>query len=94
MPDTRTVKKILNWKPLTKKSHGIPKYRWEDNIKQDFRICKSVHLHTFKRINTKQMQQLITGLLLVVYMQLNMFRPSSRPSSGATITAVAASGLP
>jgi hypothetical protein len=36
MPDTRTVKKIFNWKPLTKTSQGRPKYRWEeDNIKQD-----------------------------------------------------------
>jgi capsule polysaccharide modification protein KpsS len=34
MPDTRTVKKIFNWKPLTKRSQG----RWEDNIKQD--ICQ------------------------------------------------------
>jgi hypothetical protein len=37
MPDTRTVKKIFNWKPLTKRSQGKPKYRWEDN-KQD--ICQ------------------------------------------------------
>jgi len=37
MPDTRTVKKIFNWKPLTKRSQGRPKYRWEDNMKQD--IC-------------------------------------------------------
>jgi hypothetical protein len=29
------------------------------------------------------MQQFITGLLLVVYIQLNMFRASSCPSSGA-----------
>ena len=29
------------------------------------------------------MQQLITGLLLVVEIQLNMFRASSCPSSGA-----------
>ena len=29
-----------------------------------------------------------------VYVQLNMFRASSLPSSGATTTAVAASGLP
>ena len=35
MSDTRTVKKIFNWKPLTKRSQGRPKYRWEDNIKQD-----------------------------------------------------------
>jgi len=32
MPDTRTVKKVFNWKPLTKRSQGRPKYRWEDNI--------------------------------------------------------------
>ena len=38
MPDTGTVKKIFNWKPLTKRSQGRPKYRWEDNIKQD--ICQ------------------------------------------------------
>ena len=38
MPDTRTVKKIFNWKPLTIRAQGGPKYRWEDNIKQD--ICQ------------------------------------------------------
>jgi hypothetical protein len=38
MPDTRTVKKIFNWKSLTKRSQGRPKHRWEDNIKQD--ICQ------------------------------------------------------
>jgi hypothetical protein len=38
MPDNRTVKKIFNWKPLTKRSQGRPKYRWEDDIKQD--ICQ------------------------------------------------------
>jgi hypothetical protein len=38
MPDTRTVKKIFNWKPLTKRSQGRPKYKSEDNIKQD--ICQ------------------------------------------------------
>ena len=39
MPDTRTVKKIFNWKPLTKRSQGRPKYRLEDNIQQD--ICQT-----------------------------------------------------
>jgi len=38
MPDTRTVRKICNWKHLTKRSQGRPKHRWEDNIKQD--ICQ------------------------------------------------------
>ena len=35
MPDTRTVKKIFKWDPLTKRSQGRPKYWWEDNVKQD-----------------------------------------------------------
>ena len=38
MSDTRTFKKIFKWKPLTKSSQGRPKYRWEDNTKQD--ICQ------------------------------------------------------
>jgi hypothetical protein len=38
MSDTRTVKKIFNWKPLTKRSQKRPKYKWEDNIKQH--ICQ------------------------------------------------------
>jgi capsule polysaccharide modification protein KpsS len=38
MPDTRTVKKIFNCKPLNKISQGRPKYRWEDNITWD--ICQ------------------------------------------------------
>ena len=32
------LKKIFKWKPLTKRSQGRPKYRWEDNITQD--ICQ------------------------------------------------------
>jgi hypothetical protein len=41
------------------------------------------------------MQQLITGLLSVVYIPLNMFRVSLCTSSGALSTAAAAaSGLP
>jgi len=35
MPDSRTVKKIFNWTPLTARSKGRPKQRWEDNIIQD-----------------------------------------------------------
>jgi hypothetical protein len=38
MSDIRTVKKIFNWKHLIKRLQGRPKYRWEDNIKQD--ICQ------------------------------------------------------
>jgi len=39
MPDSRTVKKIFKWNPLTKRSQGRPKYRREDNVKQD--ICQT-----------------------------------------------------
>jgi hypothetical protein len=37
-PDTRTVKKIFKWTPLTERTQGKPKYKWKDNIKQD--ICQ------------------------------------------------------
>jgi len=38
MPDTRTLKKIFKWNPLTKRSQGRPKCRWEDSVKHD--ICQ------------------------------------------------------
>jgi hypothetical protein len=38
MTDNEAVKKIFNWKPLTKRRQGRPKYKWEVNIKQD--ICQ------------------------------------------------------
>jgi hypothetical protein len=38
MSDSGTVKKMFNWKPLTKRSQGRPKYIWEDNIKRE--ICQ------------------------------------------------------
>ena len=48
MPDTRTVKKIFNWKPLTKRSQGRPKYRWEYNIKQDIYQMKIKKLDSLR----------------------------------------------
>jgi hypothetical protein len=39
MPDSRTVK-IFNWTPLTARSKGRPKQRWEDNVIQDIRQMK------------------------------------------------------
>jgi hypothetical protein len=40
MPDTRTVKKLFKWNPLTKRPEGRPKNRWEDNIIQDLSHMK------------------------------------------------------
>ena len=47
-----------------------------------FKVCKSVHHHTFQ-INQPTRCNNFSSLLLDVYVQLNMFRASSRPSSGA-----------
>jgi hypothetical protein len=38
MPNTRTMKQIFKWSPLTKVSQERPTYMWEDNIKED--ICQ------------------------------------------------------
>ena len=35
MPDTRTVKKTFNGKPLIKRSQGRHKYRWADMVQRD-----------------------------------------------------------
>ena len=40
------------------------------------------HKIIYSNESTNQMKQLITGLLLVVQIQLNLFRASSCPSSG------------
>ena len=47
----------------------------------------------FFQINQPSRCNNFSSLLLDVYVQLNMLRASSRPSSGATTTAVAASGF-
>jgi len=39
MPETRATKKIFKWNPLTTRTRGRPKYRWEDII-QDLRHMK------------------------------------------------------
>jgi hypothetical protein len=57
-----------------------------------FKFCQSVYYHTIQ-INQPTGCNNSSSLLLDVYVQLNMFRASSHPSSGATTTAVAASGF-
>jgi hypothetical protein len=46
-----------------------------------FKVCKSVHHHTFQ-IKQPARCNNFSSLLLDVYIQLIMFRASSRPSSG------------
>ena len=35
MPDDRMVKKVYEWKPMSKQSLERPKNRWENDIKND-----------------------------------------------------------
>jgi hypothetical protein len=35
MPETRMVKAIHSWKPISKRPTGRPKARWEDDVKKD-----------------------------------------------------------
>jgi hypothetical protein len=54
-------------------------WMYESSFK--FKVCKSVHHHTFQ-MNQPTRRNNFSSLLLDVYVQLNMFRASSRPSSG------------
>jgi hypothetical protein len=47
-----------------------------------FKVCKSMRHHTIQ-INQPTRCNNFSSLLLDVYVQLNMFQASSRPSSGA-----------
>ena len=47
-----------------------------------FKVCKSVHHRTFQ-INRQPDATIFPFYYADVYLQLNMFRASSRPSSGA-----------
>jgi hypothetical protein len=35
MPETRMVKAMHSWKPISKRPTGRPKTRWEDDVKKD-----------------------------------------------------------
>jgi len=48
-----------------------------------FDIRGSVHHSTIHKEKSKKMQQCIKILLFRIYMKLNMFRATHRPSSGA-----------
>jgi hypothetical protein len=58
-----------------------------------FNVCQFVHHHLIQ-INQPTRCKNFSSLLLNVYVQLNMFREFSPPSSGAQTTAIAVSGLP
>jgi hypothetical protein len=52
------------------------------NRGSNIKVCKSVHHHTIQ-VNHPTRCNNFSSLLLDIYLQLNMFRASSRPSSGS-----------
>jgi hypothetical protein len=46
MQETRMVKAILSWKPISKRPTGRPKTRWEDSIKKDIQTLKAQNWKT------------------------------------------------
>ena len=63
-------------------------------IEEKFIQALQVRASSYFQLNQPTRCSNLSSLLLVVQIQLNMFRTSSCPSSGAKTTAVAASGLP
>jgi hypothetical protein len=35
MPDDSMLKKVYEWSPMSTRSKGRPKHRWEDDVKND-----------------------------------------------------------
>jgi len=42
MPETSTVKKKHKWKPFTGRPVGRPKFRWEDDVRNDLKKMKLI----------------------------------------------------
>jgi hypothetical protein len=101
-----TLMEYYFWNELWKRNEAeihnlvVPRFsikiiQWnkQKNFFSSFRVCKSAHHRTFK-LNQPTRCSKFSSVLLVISVLLNMFRASSCPSSRATTTAVAASGLP
>jgi hypothetical protein len=46
MQETRMVKAIHSWKPISKRPTRRPKTRWEDDVKKDIQKLKVPNLKT------------------------------------------------
>ena len=47
MQETRMVEAVHSWKPISKRSTGRPKIRWEDDVKKDTQKLKVPNWKTF-----------------------------------------------
>ena len=50
MQETRMVKAIPSWKPISKRPTGRPKIRWEDDVKKHVQRLKVPNWKTLSRI--------------------------------------------
>jgi len=46
MQETRMVKAVYSWKPISKRPKGRPNIRWEDDVKKDIQRLKVSHWKT------------------------------------------------
>jgi hypothetical protein len=49
MTEDNNVQKIKRWKPLSKRSIGRPKTRWEDDVLEDTSI-KNMNIRNWKKV--------------------------------------------
>jgi hypothetical protein len=47
MQETRMVKAMHSWKPISKRPTRTPKIRWEDDVKKDIQKLKVPNWKTF-----------------------------------------------
>jgi hypothetical protein len=47
MPEEIMLKKVCKWKPMLTRPLGIPKYRWEDVIRNDMKKLKIKNLTSY-----------------------------------------------
>jgi hypothetical protein len=79
----RAYDKILQFLKVLELQIGARKWAMKaTEASFEFKVCKSTHHHSIP-INQPTRCNNVPGLLLDDYVRLNMFRASSRPSSGA-----------
>ena len=74
MQETRMVKAINSWKPISKRPTGRPKIRWEDDVKKDiqcgakrthvFQIIVTLFIFNIKKIMSTPKQPIINAVLI------------------------------
>ena len=51
MAEDNTVQKNKRWKPMSERSTGRPKTRWEDDVLEDI---KSINIRNWKKVAQKR----------------------------------------